>query len=37
MGGLKGGAGQITKYQINLDLIKIFQFCLMGGYVDGLM
>ena len=22
------GSGQITKNQINLDLIKIFQFCL---------
>ena len=37
MGGLKGLSGQITKYRINLDLIKIFQFCLMGGYVDGPM
>ena len=22
------GSGQITKYQINLDLIRIIQFCL---------
>ena len=47
MGGLMGGSGKITKNQINLDLIKIIQFCLkiydfwrhlhlwMGGWVDG--
>ena len=32
MGGSVGqwvGSGRITKYQINLDLIKIIQFCLM--------
>ena len=23
-----GGSGHITKYQINLDLIEIIQFCL---------
>ena len=31
MGGSVGewvGSGHITKYQINLDLIKIIQFCL---------
>ena len=26
--GLMGGAGHITKYQINLDLIEMIQFCL---------
>ena len=49
MGGSVGqwvGSGHITKYQINLDLIEIIQFCLkiydllrhppMGGcWVDG--
>ena len=32
MGGSVGqwvGSGHITKYQINLDLIKIIKFCLM--------
>ena len=42
-----GGSGQITNYQINLDLIRIIQFCLkiffvetppaMGGCVGGWM
>ena len=41
------GSGQITNYQINLDLIRIIQFCLkiffvetppaMGGCVGGWM
>ena len=41
------GLGQITNYQINLDLIRIIQFCLkiffcetppaMGGCVGGWM
>ena len=47
MGGLMGGPGQIIKNQINLDLIKIIQFCLkiydllrhpylwVGGWVVG--
>ena len=26
--GSMGGSGQFTKYRINLDLIKIIQFCL---------
>ena len=26
--GSMGGSGHITKYQINLDLIEIIQFCL---------
>ena len=45
MGGSVGqwlGSGHITKYQINLDLIEIIQFCLkiyellrpMGGCMD---
>ena len=39
------GSGHITKYQINLDLIEIIQFCLkiydllrpppMGGWLGG--
>ena len=49
MGGSVGqwvGSGQVTKYQINLDIIEIIQFCLkiydllrhlapMGGCVGG--
>ena len=47
MGSLVGqwvGSGHITKYQINLDLIEIIQFCLKiydllrhptYGWVDG--
>ena len=50
MGGSMGqwvGSGHITKYQINLDLIEIIQFCLkiydllrhpylwVGVWVDG--
>ena len=41
------GSCQITKYQINLDIIEIIQFCLkiynmwtpsvMGGWMGGLM
>ena len=48
MGGSMGqwvGSGHIPKYQINLDLIKIIQFCYdllrhphlwVGGWVNGL-
>ena len=28
MGGSMGGSGQMTKNLINLDLIKVIQFCL---------
>ena len=33
--GWVSGWGHVTKNQINLELIKIIQFCLkMGGWVD---
>ena len=41
MGGSVGqwvGSGHVTKYQINLDVIEIIQFCLkIYGWVYGSM
>ena len=41
LGGSVGqwvGSGHVTKYQINLDVIEIIQFCLkIYGWVSGSM